>query len=64
METKGQKRTVRIAIVELDTLDEMRAFFGGERVKARVVELPAEDRGQPARIVPFPRRQPPPLKAA
>ena len=64
METKGPKRTVKIAIVELSTLEEMRAFFGGETVKSKVVELQAEELQQPARILPFRRREQPPLKAA
>jgi len=64
METKGPKRTVKIAVVELGTLEEMRAFFGGEIVKSKVVELQAEELQQPARILPFRKREQPPLKAA
>lgn len=64
METDNPKRTVKIAVVELGTLEEMRAFFGGETVNARVVELPAEELQQPARVLPFRRRERPPLKAA
>jgi len=64
METENPKRTVKIAVVELSTLEEVRAFFGGEIVNAKVVELPAEELQQPARILPFRRREQPPLKAA
>jgi hypothetical protein len=64
METKGPKRTVKIAIVELSTLEEMRAFFGGEVVNSKVVELHTEELQEPARVLPFRKREQPPLKAA
>ena len=64
METEHPKRTVKIAVVELSTLEEMRAFFGGAAVNAKVAELPAEELEQPARILPFRKREQPPLKAA
>ncbi len=64
METKEPKQTVKIAIVEWSTLEEMRAFFGGETVIAKVIELPVEEEDPSARILPFCRREPPPPKAA
>jgi len=36
--------------------EEIRAFFGGEVVIAKVVELSVEEQDRPARILPFPRR--------
>jgi len=56
METKRPSKTVKIAIVEWSTPEEIRAFFGGEVVIAKVVELPVEEQDRPARILPFPRR--------
>lgn len=64
METNDPKKTVKLAVVELSTLEELRAFFGGETVNAKVVEIPAEELHEPARILPFRRREQPPLKAA
>lgn len=64
METEHPKRTVKIAVVELSTPEEMRAFFGGEVVNSKVVELQAQELAQPARILPFRTREQPPLKAA
>ena len=64
METDNPKKTVRLAVVELSTLEELRAFFEGKAVNAKVVELPVDELAQPARILPFRRREQPPLKAA
>lgn len=64
MERKESKRTIRMAVVEIATPEELRAFFAGEAAKARVIELPVEESEGEGRIVPFPGREPPPPKAA
>ncbi len=65
MATEVQKRAVKIAVVELNMPEELRAFFEGRVVNATIVELPIEEGGQeqPTRILPFRRREPPPKAA-
>ncbi len=64
MATEVQKRAIKIAVVELNTPEELRAFFEGQVANATVVELPVEEgEEQPTRILPFRRREPPPKAA-
>jgi len=64
METNDRKTTIKLAVVELSTLEDLRALLGGEAVNAKIVELPAEELREPARILPFRRSKRPPFKAA